>query len=84
MMTKNVNERREALQYYLLGCKVPADEGDPAVKKRKVTREKYTADKATAKPESPYINGQQFHVLLPWEIYLCYNIKLKEADSEWW
>jgi hypothetical protein len=52
MMTKNVNERREALQYYLLGCKVPADEGDPAVKKRKVTREKYTADKATAKPES--------------------------------
>jgi hypothetical protein len=49
MMTKNVNERREALQYYLLGCKVPADEGDPAGKKRKVTREKLR----TRQPRNP-------------------------------
>jgi hypothetical protein len=66
MMTKHVDARKEALQYYLLGCMIPADEGDPAVKKRKVTREKYAADKATAKPESFYIHGRQFHVLLPW------------------
>lgn len=54
--TKNVNERREAQQCYLLGCMAPADEGDPAAKKRKVNREKYATNKDAAKPESPYIN----------------------------
>jgi hypothetical protein len=74
MMTKNANERREALQYYLLGCITPADDSDPAAKKRKYHRDWYAADKAAATPESAAIDGRQSFSYAFLGKYICATV----------